>query len=85
MGGGCSRWNLGDISFRSGDTMYFSVYYSEFQLEKLFPVAILVFRVVRELQILTYSVAHSYRLKVTKAFPLVPHGYFRAILKLVVR
>ena len=44
---GESRWNVGDISFRSGDTMYFGVYYSEFQLEKLFPVAILVFRVVR--------------------------------------
>ena len=44
---GGSRWILGDISFRSGDTMYFSVYYSEFKLEKLFPVAILVFRVVR--------------------------------------
>ena len=47
LNNGGSRMNLGDISFRSGDTMYFSDYYGEFQLEKLFPVAILVFRVVR--------------------------------------
>jgi hypothetical protein len=74
------------ISFCSEIQLSFSLYghYSDFQLKKLFPAAILYFQLVRKLQILHHSVAHLYRFKVTKGLPLVPHGYFLAFKKLVV-
>ena len=41
-----SRYNFGDSSVNSEDTTYVSVYNNEFELETLFPAAILVFRVL---------------------------------------